>query len=215
VARRFSLGTRIFTMTAVLVTLAVGAAVAVTWLLGHRIAHQTAREALKRSASVQSVLQQQRLEQLRLLSRLFASDRHLAAYVAEGEALGDVASILDVLEERQNDLGFDFAIVLDPEGRVLAHSDDPDAVGEDLSGRALVTRALEDFDGFGIWRQGGVLHHAVAVPLAVDRLLVGFVIAGFAIDDVSALEIRGISGTEVAFLTGAAAAPQLVASTLD
>ena len=47
---------------------------------------------------------------------------------------------------------------------------------------------------------------SVAVPLAADRLLVGFLIAGFAIDDVAALEIRRVSEAEVAFLVGGSGA---------
>ncbi|HVS03872.1 MAG TPA: protein kinase [Thermoanaerobaculia bacterium] len=213
---RLSLGLRIFLITALLVVLAVGAAVAVTYLFGRQIAEQTARQALDRSASVQQALQLARLEQLELIARVFAADPALTAYVAEARAQEQYLSILDQLEERQNELGFDFAIALDPEGRVLARTDDPDALGEDLAERPLVAQALDEYQAFGVWRQDGRLFHAVVVPLVSgDRLLEGFLLAGFAVDDLTALEVRRISDAEVAFLTTFDGQLRVVASTLD
>ena len=212
---RLSLGARIFLITATLVALAVGSAVAVTYFFGNQVAQRTAREALERAGSVQAALQRQRVEQLGLMARVFSGDPALTAYVSEAAELGDNVSVLDLLEERQNDLGFDFAIVLDPEGRVVARTDDPNATGADLSGRSLVRKALEELEAVGFWEQDGRLFNAVAVPLAADRLLVGFLIAGFAIDDVAALDIRRVSDAEVAFLVNAGGQPRIAASTLE
>ena len=100
---RISFGARVFAMTALLVTLAVGAAVVVTYVYGNGVAHETARQALSRASSVQTTLQQQRQEQLKLIARVFAGDQDIVAYIAEGAGQG--ASILDLLEERRNDLG--------------------------------------------------------------------------------------------------------------
>ena len=214
-----SLGARIFLITATLVALAVGTAVAVTYVYGNQVAQRTAREALERAGSVQAALQRQRVEQLRLIARVFSGDPALTAYVSEAAGAGDNVSVLDLLEERQNDLGFDFAIVLDPEGRVVARTDDPNATGADLSSRPLVKKAIDELEAVGFWEQDGRLFNAVAVPLAADRLLVGFLIAGFAIDDVAALDIRRVSEAEVAFLVNAGSggnqAPRIAASTLE
>src|SRR5262245_61801550 len=110
---RMSLGARVFAITAVLVALAVAAAVVTTYIYGNQIAKDTARQSLARASSVQSTLQQQRQEQLQLLANVFVSDANLRAYIAEAATTpGQGASILDILEERQNDLGFDFAIAL-------------------------------------------------------------------------------------------------------
>src|SRR5687768_10487 len=149
------------------------------------------------------------------MARVFSGDPALTAYVSEAAGAGDNVSVLDLLEERQNDLGFDFAIVLDPEGRVVARTDDPDATGADLSSRPLVKKAIDELEAVGFWEQDGRLFNAVAVPLAADRLLVGFLIAGFAIDDVAALEIRRVSEAEVAFLVNAGGEARIAASTLE
>ena len=124
------------------------------------------------------------------------------------------ASILDLLEERQNDLGYDFAMTLDPQGKVVARTDNPDAVGEDLSQRPLIKRAQEEFEATGFWKQDKRLFNAVAVPLAADQILQGFLVAGFAIDNEDADQVRKVSGADVAILADEGGAPQVVATTL-
>jgi eukaryotic-like serine/threonine-protein kinase len=212
---RLTLGARIFLLTALLVTLAVGAAVVVTYVLGNQVAKQTARQALQRASSVQSALQQQRFEQLRLIAQVSTADVPFTAIVAEAVGTGDNLSLLDQLEERQNNLGYDFGMVLDPQGVVLARSDRPDVSGQDLSQRPLVAGALEELEAFGFWEQDGRLFNAVVVPITADRLLVGFLMAGFAITDVDALEIRRVSDAEVVFVTAPGGTPRIAASTLE
>jgi HAMP domain-containing protein len=212
---RLTLGARIFLMTALLVALAVGAAVAVTYFLGNQVANETARQALQRASSVQSALQTQRFDQLRLIAQVSTSDPAFTALVSEAIGTGDNLSLLDQLEERQNNLGYDFGMVLDPEGIVLARSDKPDLARQDLSRRPLVAKALEELEAYGYWEQDGRLFNAVVVPLAADRLLVGFLLAGFAIDDVDALEVRRVSDAEVAFIAAPGGKPRVAASTLE
>ena len=209
-----SLGTRIFLITALLLLLAVGAAVAVTALLGGRIAREAARQSLASSGSVQAAFQQQRYEQLQLIARILASDSSFVAYVEEAAGRGEPESILDLLDERQGELGFDFAMVLDSAGRLLARTGAPAAPGTDLSRRPLVATALDEYQAAGVWREGGELYSAVAVPIAKDLTLVGFLVIGFAIDDLLALEVKRISGAEVAFLAATPEGPAAVASTL-
>ena len=211
---RISFGARVFAMTALLVILAVGAAVVATYLYGNKVAHDTARQALSRASSVQTTLQQQRQEQLKLISRVFIGDQAIVAYITEAAATGNGASVLDLLEERQNDLGYDFAMALDPQGKVVARTDNPNAVGEDLSQRPLINRAREEFEATGFWKQDKRLFNAVAVPIAVDQILQGFLVAGFAIDNEDADQVRRVSDADVAILADEGGAPQVVATTL-
>ncbi|HEV8631207.1 MAG TPA: protein kinase [Thermoanaerobaculia bacterium] len=213
-ALRISFGARVFAMTALLVTLAVGAAVVVTYIFGNQVAHDTARQALSRASSVQAALQQQRQEQLKLIAQVFVSDPALRAYIVEAVSSGNSASVLDLLEERQNTLGYDFAMVLDPQGHVLTRTDNPNASGEDLSQRPLIRRAQQALEATGFWRQDKRLFNAVAVPLSADNLLTGFLVAGFAIDNEAADEVRKVSDADVAILANAGGTPQVVATTL-
>ncbi len=212
--RSLSLATRIFLVSALLVVLAVGLAVAVTAYLAGRIAGRAADDALSNSSSMQTAFEAQRYERLRLLSRLFAADPSFAAYVAEAAGQRDARSILDLLAERRKELGYDFAMVLDPQGRVIARTDRPQAAGDDLSKRPLVARALADYEAAGVWQEGGDLYYSVAVPISKDTLI-GYLVTGFAINDAAALEVNKLSGADVAFVASVDGRPQIVASNLD
>ncbi len=195
-----SLGTRIFFATALLVIFAVGLAVAVTYLMGNRVGGRAARERLQRSSAVQESFQEERFEQLRLTAYLVAGDPSFSAYVAETVVSGDVLSLLDQLDERREGLGFDFALVLAPDGVVVARTDRPGATGDDFSSEAIYQQAFEGYDAGGIWTEDGQLYYAMAVPVTAAGLLEGFLIAAYAIDDRTALGLREINNTEVAFL---------------
>ena len=214
VRRSLSLATRIFLVSSLLVVLAVGLAVALTSYMAGRIAGRAADRALANSSAMQTAFEAQRYERLRLLSRLFAADPSFAAYVAEAAAQKDARSILDLLAERRKELGYDFAVVLDPRGRVIARTDRPQATGDDLSKQPLVARALADFEAAGVWQEGGELYYSVAVPISKDTLI-GFLVTGFAINDAAALELNKLSGADVAFVATVDGRPQIVASNLD
>ncbi len=210
-----SLETRIFLVTSLLIALLVGSAVAVTYVLLRRIAREAAADSLRSSAAVQSTYEKERYERLKLISSLFASNPDIVALIAEAAPAQDTASLLDQLDSGQKDLGFDFGILLDPAGRVAARTDHPNAVGEDLSKRPLVAKALSDFEATGVWREGNRLYYAVAVPVKQQQFtLLGFLVTGFAITDVSALEVNRVSGADAAFVANGDQGPQIVATTL-
>jgi serine/threonine-protein kinase len=209
------LGTRIFLVTAAVIALSIGIAVFVTSAFGSRIARQGIGRTLAASQSAQAALQQQRYDQLQLISRIFVADPYLTAYVAEAARTVDARSILDLLGERQSDLGFDFAIVLDPQGKVLARTDQPGKAGDDLSKRPLVASALKKYQAYGVWQEGGQLYDAVAVPLVKEFDLLGYLVTGFAINDARAQDVKRLSGTDVVYVTSAGSEPAVVASTVD
>ncbi len=213
-SRGLPLGVKIFLATSLLIALAVGAAVAVTSFLVRRIALQAIDETLAQTSAAQTAFQAERGKRLLANARLFASDPSLNAYVAEAAASRDSSSILDLLNERQRDVGFDFAIILDSSGKVLARTDRPNGAGEDLTNRALVAKAISDFEAAGVWIEEGRLYDAVAVPLQREFNLLGFFVAGFAITDASALEVQKVSGSDVAYVTAGAGGPAVVASTM-
>ncbi len=208
-----SLGTKLFLVTSLLILLSVAAAVLLTSLRVRGISRNAAVRTLEGSAAAQAAVQEQRLERLRLLSRLFAADPYLVAYLSEASTSGDTASILDLLkDERQADLGYDFAIVLDTQGRVIARTDNPNAAGQDLSKRSLVAKALTDFEGEGVWVEGDRLYYAVAVGVRRD-VDFGYLITGFAIDDATVRSLNEISGSDIALIT-LGEKPKVVATTL-
>lgn len=209
-----SLGTRLFLVTSLLILLSVAAAVVLTSLRVRGISRNEAMRTLEGSAAAQAAVQEQQLERLRLMSRLFAADPYLVAYIGEASASGDTTSILDLLgDERQKDLGYDFAIVLDTAGKVIARTDNPNAAGQNLSRRPLVAKALEEFESEGVWSEGDRLYYAVAVGVRRDVDLFGYLITGFAIDDGTVKALNEISGSDIALVT-LGAKPKIIATTL-
>ena len=195
-----SLGTRISLATLVLIALSVGTAVAITSFLIRKVAHDSARDSLKSSASVQETFQAQRYDRLQLASRIFLSNPNLTAYVNTAAESHDTKSLLDLLEQGKDDLGFDFAILLDPTGVVLARTD-KNSAGQNLAQRPLVAKALTDFQAAGVWREDDRLYYAVAAPVQAQSTVYGYLVTGFAITQVQAQEVNEISGADVAFLT--------------
>ncbi|HEY2291209.1 MAG TPA: protein kinase [Thermoanaerobaculia bacterium] len=202
-----------------MIALLVGGAVAVTLLTLRGIARDAAIDSLRGTAAAQTAFQEQRYRQLLLISRLFATDANISVYLSEAANANNARSILDLLGTAQNDLGFDFAIVLDPQGKVVARTDRPEGAGEDLSKRPLVAAAMaaDNQESRGVWREGDRLYHAVAVPLVKDFTPFGSLITGFQIDDQAegVKELRDVSGADVAFVAAGPQGPKIVATTLQ
>lgn len=208
-------------MTTLVVVVAVGVALAMTAVVGGRIAGEAVEQALERSGSVQAAFQQRSLEQLRLTVRTLGDDPAFVAYFVESLESGDVLSLLDQLGDRQIDLGFELALVLDAEGYLVARTDNPESGEMDLSEDPLVLTALDELEANGIWRQGGTLYEAAAVPVGAGGYLYGYLAAGRTIDDQDAAELHRISGAEVVVfvldgevLDGESGEPVRVAGTL-
>jgi serine/threonine-protein kinase len=222
--RGLPLRTRVALAAALLVAAPVVAAALAALLVGGRMVDDAVGSSLERSAFVQEHFQQRRGRQLALISRVVSADPAFVGYVAEaaGHGLGspagvDSVSIADLLAERQAELGFDFAIALDPHGRVLARTDRPGESGEDLSTEPLVSRALDDLvTTTGLWRSGGRLFQAAATPLSSRFDLIGFLVTALGVDDDLAVDMARVGGTDVAFVVpGPDGAPGVLASSLD
>jgi serine/threonine-protein kinase len=198
-----SLGTRIFVGTAVVLLAALATAVAVTSVLGERIAVRDARERIAASASMQAATQQQRFQQLGLLAEIMASKPEFKAYLIDAIQTHDRLSILDQLDERKSELGYDLALVVDANGILAARTDQPEVSGVDLSDRALVRQVKSEFEASGVWADRGRLYEAVAVPMSLDQGVFGFLALGYAIGDVRALDVKRGTGSETIFVADA------------
>ncbi|MEM8932366.1 MAG: hypothetical protein AAGE94_14385 [Acidobacteriota bacterium] len=152
-------------VVALAVAITAGTAAMVSTTEGSRAATSAITEDLSDTQALQTVLQQQRYQRLNLISRIFATDQVLTSYLAEAAQKRDEEAILASIEEYQNLLTFDLAVVLDSGGVVLERTDDRSAEGEDLSSTPLIEVALEESKASGVWLQGDQLYHAVAVPL--------------------------------------------------
>jgi len=210
--RGLSLAARVFLGTVLVLLLVLGAAIAVTTVRGKKIAVRDARDRIAASAALEVASQQQHFQQLGLLAEIMASKPEFRAYLIAAIQAHDRLSILDQLGERRSELGYDLAIVVDADGILAARTDLPDVAGVDLSSRPLIRQVMQEFEASGVWSERGRLYEAVAVPMAVNDGLFGFLALGYQIGDVRALEVKRSTGSETIFVADAAATP--VASSL-
>lgn len=213
--RGISLGTRIFLATALLVILAVGAAVVVTQVLGNQVGYRAAQDDLKRAGTIQGQFLEQRYELLGEVAIQASTNPNFAAYMAESLEYDDVNSILDQLGERQQQLGFDFAIVLDESGMLFTRTDRPNELGEDISHEAMVGIVSGGEIVSGLWEHEEGLYYAVAVPFGAGGLQVGSLIFTYSIDDIKAGELRDLVNTEILYLSTRGEGLRAVAKTLS
>jgi serine/threonine-protein kinase len=210
-----SLAARIILITAGLIALAVGVAVLITAVLSQGIARDAVGEDLERSAAVQATFERQRYERLQGISAQFLTDPYLTAYLSQAVEQRQTTSIFDKLNEAQVELGFDFGMLLDPDGVVIVRTDRPDAGGEDLSQQPLIAKALTDFEAAGVWREGDRLFYAVAVPVVQQPItLLGYLVTGYRVTEAAAKELEEVSRTDVAFVADGANGPRVAVTTL-
>ncbi len=220
---KLSLGHRIFFAFSGLLILILGTAAGITYYRGNKIAEQAVVSALDNIRVVQQGFESRRFQQLELISEIFAADPYFSSYVAEaaGTGLGfdsevDTQSIVDLLIERQQELGFDFAMVLNDEGEIIAHTDNPDLIGASMSDDKLVNGVIESLESAaGYWFDENKVFQIAVVPLADQEDLVGFLLTGLILNNSYAEEIKDITGSELVFLTQTSAKIEITASTLE
>ena len=202
---------KILVFVSALVVALVGITLAFTTFRANRLAHETVSQALKETRGVWETVQADRYNKLKLGIRALGNDPNLKALVE----LGDRDTILDTLNERNQELKADAFVATDPSGLVIARTDKPTAQGEDLSKDPLVMKPMEGEESATVWRQGERLFHAVSVPMRTGAKLQGVLIASYGINEALAGDIRKITHSEIAYLTEApGAGSQLSVSTL-
>jgi HAMP domain-containing protein len=221
---RLPLGAQIFLVCAVLITLAVGAAVVITYVQGRKIAEQSVQRTLDTSSGVQATSKQSQLQQVQHMVQFIAQDPAIVQYFESstdidlglGEDLDGTTSLVDLLAERQEQYGFDLGIFLDAQGEVLARTDEAEAVKQNLAGDVFLASAIsEAIPVSGLWRQDERLLQAAAMPILRGDDLLGFLVLGDAIDDALAGDIAKVSGADVAYVFVDDDRAALAASSLD
>jgi serine/threonine-protein kinase len=202
---------KILLFTSAIIVALAAITLAYTTVEANRLAEGTIQQMLSETEQVWETFQKDRYSKLRLGMSVLANDPYFKALLERGEEL----TVADTLQERGADMGSDFFIATDPDGIVMARSDQADAAGQDLSAVPVVIEALEG-DGAGtIWAQDGRLYHTVSAPILLGQDFLGVLLAGYAIDDRLADDIRKITHSEIAYLTHEPGfAPRVLVSSL-
>jgi hypothetical protein len=202
---------KILLFTGALVVALVAATLAFTTVQADRLARATIRQGLDETREVWQALQADRFDKLRLGVRVLANDPPFKAALVET----DQATAFDTMRERGRDLAADFMLATDASGRLVARTDRTGASGDDLSADPIVRRALEGEESATLWRQGGRLFTAVAVPMTIGPEQVGILLAGYGLDESAATQLRRLTHSEIAFLVQQPGQPaQLAVSSL-
>jgi HAMP domain-containing protein/tRNA A-37 threonylcarbamoyl transferase component Bud32 len=221
VLSRLSFTARIFLASTLLVATALAVSAAATYTRGYAIARNAANDSLDHSRAVQQDLQKLRFQQLKLMSQIMASDPSFLSYVTEAGGNGlsggsqvDARSIMDLLTERQGEIGFDFGMVLDPSGAVMAQSGSA-ADHENLATDPVVAAAIQSQSaGSGYWLRAGRAYQVAVAPLANRDELSGYLVLGLNVDEALLQDVKQVSGAELALLASGAGST-VVSSTLD
>ena len=205
-----SLTQKILLFTGALIVALVGITLAFTTVQADRLARDTIREGLQETREVWKAIQSDRFDKLRLGVRVLANDPYFKAALTEL----DQATTLDSLAERGMDLDADFMLATDWDGVLVARTDNPAASGDDLSEAPLVMAAFEGEESATLWREGGGIATAVAVPMLTGPEFVGVLVAGYVIDEEVAAQIRRLTRSEIAYVLQELGQPRLVVSSL-
>jgi serine/threonine-protein kinase len=199
---------KILLLTTLLVVALLGTTLTITTYQANRLAHETIDQGLAETRGVWETFQNDRYSKLKTGVRVLANDPYFKAAVETADA----ATVQDTLKERgSQDLKADFFIATGADGVVIARSDRPVGGSEDLSKDPLVTKPLEQGEESAtVWRQGDRLFHAVSVPMVTGPDLKGVLIAGYAINEALAGDIRKITRSDIAYLTHAPGRPPLL-----
>src|SRR5579859_3094395 len=198
---RLSFTARLFLASALLVVLALGASALTTYTRGYEIARQAADASLDHSRAVQQDLRTLRFQQLKLMSQLIASDPAFLSYVTAAGGNGlvggtvDTRSISDLLTERQGETGFDFGLVLDPSGALLAESGNAVASHESYAADPVVAAALtSQGPASGYWLKDGRAYQVAVAPLADRDQLSGYLVLTLGVDQALLQDVKQVSG---------------------
>ncbi|MFN8091681.1 MAG: protein kinase [Vicinamibacteria bacterium] len=187
---------KILLFVAALVVALVGATLLFTTAQADRLARATIRQGLEEAKEIWQTVQADRFNKLRLGVRVLANDPPFKAALVET----DQATAFDTMKERGRDVAADFMLVTNPSGTLLARTDRPGAGLEDLSKDPLVKKALEGEESASLWRQGDQIFTAVAVPMTTGGELVGSLVAGYALNEAVASQVRKLTHGDVAFV---------------
>jgi len=193
---------------ALLVAVAAGLLVV---LAGAPRESRRAAEAVDRAHAALVTARRERFVRLEATARALAAEPALvAALRSEAEGAGD--ALADLLAERREDLGFDLALVVGRDGRVLAA--DGAAIGDDLADDPLVRGARDGGAAHGAWIVDGGLTDAAAVRVAPDFEPLGAVVTAARSGELFALELARASGAGVTTLAHGPEGPRPAGSSL-
>ncbi len=204
-AKGLGLSWKIFLATAALVATILGITLYVTSVSAKKAADVAVNRGLDQTRDIIEQQLRGREQSLAGRAKVFSEQPTFRGNYRQALEAKDRATVLDQAQEAVQQTGADWVQIVDPEGVLLAKSDEPTAPARSLAGSGLIADALEgdESQGFGI--ADSLLFQAVATPI-VERSPEGVVLrtdgalmAVRFVDDSLALAVHKTTESEVIF----------------
>lgn len=188
-----------------LILVAFGALILATfWQIGvqaRQVSATTIGESLKQSGTVLDTKIESRFNSIREVARSIARDSRIRPLVYEGEVL----TLQDQSLEFQKQLEFDILFFTDGSGNVLARSDRPNAIGQNMAGKTpFFDAALSGKSGQGYFLSQGRLMQIVTEPIfdnVATDLVRGTVALAYEFSGEMANEIVSLTASDIGFFS--------------
>ncbi len=196
---RLSIRVKLFVFVFVAFALMIYATV---WLIGHQ-ADAVSAKAIEQSLGQSSVVLETKIESrfntIEEVAVGIAKDSRILPLVYESAS----ETLQDQSLEFQRVLEFDILFFTDDQGTVLARSDRPDAIGQNLAGRvSFFDQALSGTPAKGYFQSQGRLLQIVVVPVfdnVVPDLVRGSVALAYELSAEMATEINSLTASDIGF----------------
>lgn len=188
-----------------LILVAFGALILPTfWQIGQqaqRVSAETIDQSLQQSSTVLDTKIESRFNSIREVATSIARDGRILPLVYESEIL----TLQDQSQEFQKQLDFNILFFTDGSGNVLARSDRPRAIGQNMAGKApFFDEALAGKSGQGYFLSQGRLMQIVTEPIfdnVATDLVRGTVALAYDFSNEMANEIVSLTVSDIGFFS--------------
>lgn len=188
-----------------LILVAFGALILTTfWQIGiqaRQVSTETINQSLQQSSTVLETKIESRFNSIQEVARSVARDSRILPLVYESEVL----TLQDQSLEFQNQLDFDILFFTDGSGNILARSDRPQAIGQNMAGKtSFFDDALAGKSGRGYFLSQGRLMQIVTEPIfdnVATDVVRGTVALAYEFSGEMANEIVSLTFSEIGFFS--------------
>jgi len=196
---RFSIRAKLFLLVLIVFSVMI---FATFWQIGQK-AQSVSVDAIERSLNESRVVLETKIE-----SRFNAIEEVATSIARDGRILplvydGDSKTLQDQSLEFQKVLEFDILFFTDASGTVMARSDRPQGIGQNMAGKTpFFDTALNGEYGTGYFQSQGRLMQIVVVPIfdnVVPDLVRGTVALAYEFTEALATEINALTASDIGF----------------
>ncbi len=188
-----------------LILVAFGALILTTfWQIGvqaRQVSGETIGQSLQQSSTVLDTKIESRFNSIAEVARSVAKDSRILPLVYESEVL----TLQDQIQEFKNKLDFDILFFTDGSGNVLARSDRPQAIGQNMAGKTpFFDDALAGKSGQGYFLSQGRLMQIVTEPIfdnVATDVVRGTVALAYEFSGEMANEIVSLTVSDIGFFS--------------